>query len=395
MEASGVHIVVLNWNGAADTIDCLRSLAAAVLGGAAVTVVDNGSRDDSLAAIRRAFPVVDLLPLPENRGYAGGNNAGICHALAAGARAVLLLNNDTRVAPDFLDPLVDAMNSSPIAGAVSGAVLRMDRPDVLDVAWCEWHPADRHVVQIIGVNAMPGEGYDRRRAVPIVMGCSVLIAREALERVGLFDEAYFAYHEDVDWSLRAHRAGYELFFEPLSRVYHRGSRSTGMLRGGRPAVIRRRPRADLPNAEPLPWNPVRTYLGARNTCRLLRTYASPRERRAFARAVLREVPLEWTAVLMDEAPRMRMGDWSWRTFAREYFVFRHDVLREPPRGTTARVRRALARVVLPVVDALVSLPRDVLRAWRHGQFAECAEYLRGLRDGALDRPLPLERLGLR
>ena len=317
MDAAGVHIIVLNWNGAADTIECLRSLAAATLGGATVTVVDNGSQDDSVAAIRRECPGIDLLALPENRGYAGGNNTGIRRALAAGATAVLLLNNDTRVAPDFLLPLLEALGSSATAGAVSSAVLRMDRPELLDVAWCEWHPAERHVVQIIGVNAMPGEGYDHRRPVPIVMGCSVLISRQALERVGLFDEAYFAYHEDVDWSLRAHRAGYELFFEPLSRVYHRGSRSTRVLRGERPAVVRRRARAELPNAEPLPWNPVRTYLGARNTCRLLRVYATPRERRSFVRAVLREVPLEWTAVLMDEGSRLRLGDWSWRTFGRD------------------------------------------------------------------------------
>jgi hypothetical protein len=308
---------------------------------------------------------------------------------------VLLLNNDTVVAPDFLPPLLDALASSPRAGAASSAVFRLDRPEMLDVAWCEVDFAQRHAVKIVGVNALPGEGYDRRREVPVVMGCSVLIKAEALRRVGLFDEAYFAYHEDVDWCLRARRAGYELFFEPFSRVYHRGSRSTARPRPLAAPVVRRPAAAELPHAEPLPWNPVRTYLGARNLVRLLRAYATRRQRLSFARACLRELPLEFSALLVGEAGRMRLGAWDWREFFRAYFVERHPVLLTPPRGKLARARRLAALATLPLLDAVWSLPRDIARAWWRGQFVEFAEYLRGLRDGVLDRPLPLGRLGLR
>ncbi|HLK12246.1 MAG TPA: glycosyltransferase family 2 protein [Candidatus Binatia bacterium] len=391
---NAVRIVILNWNAAADTIACLESLKAADLRGASVMVVDNGSRDGSVGRLRTDFPGLRILALPENRGYAGGNNAGIRVALDEGAEGVLLLNSDTRVAPDFLPPLLDAMASSPTAGAVSSAIFRMDRPEMLDVAWCEVHFAQRHVVQIIGVNALPGEGYDRRREVPVAIGCSLLLKAEALRQVGLFDEAYFAYHEDVDWCLRARRAGWELFYEPFSRVYHRGSGSTRALSGRPPAVVRKR-RPELPNAEPLPWNPVRTYLGIRNTIRLLRTYADPREKRSFARACLRELPLELTAVLMGEQARLRLGDWSWKTFLHEYFVARHPTLTATPRGAPGWLRRALGWLVLLPVDVLWVLPRDVLRGCRQGRFREVGEYLRGLRDGLLDRPLPLERLGLR
>src|SRR5262249_11140243 len=111
-----VVIIILNWNGGADTVACLESLAAADLQGASVLVVDNGSRDASIAEVRARFPAQRILALSENRGYAGGNNAGMQAALDEGAAGVLLLNNDTRVASDFLGPLLGAMADSPPSG---------------------------------------------------------------------------------------------------------------------------------------------------------------------------------------------------------------------------------------------------------------------------------------
>jgi GT2 family glycosyltransferase len=137
-------------------------------------------------------------------------------ALERGAAGVLLLNNDTRVAPDFLRPLLDAMNSMPWAGAVSSAILRMDRPDMLDVAYSEVRFWQRNVVQIRGVNALVGQGFDARREVEVAIGCSLLLRAEALRTVGLFDEAYFAYHEEVDWCIRAHAYGWKVLYAPTS-----------------------------------------------------------------------------------------------------------------------------------------------------------------------------------
>src|SRR5262249_53668529 len=98
--ADGARLV-LNWNNPHVAVAWVANLAAADLGGATIWVVDNGSADGSVEAIRARFPAVRTVALPENRGYAGGNNAGIRAALEAGARAVLLLNNDTEVARDF------------------------------------------------------------------------------------------------------------------------------------------------------------------------------------------------------------------------------------------------------------------------------------------------------
>jgi GT2 family glycosyltransferase len=394
LQPADVTIVVLNWNRAADTLACLASLRQADIDGATVLVVDNGSRDGSVAAVRAQFPDVQVLALAENRGYAGGNNAGIRAALEAGARAVLLLNNDTEVAPDFLLGLRWALDSQPRAAGACSAIHRRDRPEMLDVAFAEVDFRQRDAVKIRGVNALPGEGFAARREVDVAVGCSLLLRAEALRAIGLFDEAYFAYHEDVDWCLRARRAGWVLLYEPLSRVFHRGSSSTGAL-AATPAAGGGLGLPDLPNAEPLPWNPVRTYLGARNLVRLLRAHATRGEQLAFARACATGIPLELLAVVKGREGWLRLGRWGYRDFLVQHFIDRHPILSTPRPGAFAAIARAAAALVLVPVDLCWTLPAEIVAAHRRGRFEQFLAYLRGLRDGVLDRPLPLERLGLR
>ena len=391
MNASQVTIVVLNWNRRDDTLACLASLGRAALHGARVLVVDNGSSDGSVEAIRARFPAVDVVALPENRGYAGGCNAGIRVALERDAEGVLLLNNDTEVAPDFLPPLLEAIDSTPDFAAASSAVLRLDRPELLDVAYSEVQFGRRHAVHLVGVNALVGEGFDRRRQIPVATGCSVLLRAEALRAIGLFDEAYFAYHEDVDWCLRAAKRGYRFLYEPYSRVYHHRSRSTVRTRPRRLASPQREEPA-LPQAEPMSWNPVRAYLGARNLVRLMRAHASKRDRAAFLAACARELPLELVAIVFDREGWLQLGRWGWRDAFRDATLGRHPTLATRAGGPLGR---GLVRTALLPYDLLVATPRDVWRAWRTGQLEEYLASVRGLRDGYLRRALPLERLGLR
>ena len=357
-----IAIVVLNWNQRDATLACLDSLAVADLQGAEVFVVDNGSRDGSVEALRERLPAERLILLPENRGYAGGNNAGLSRALDTGAEAVLLLNNDTTVSPDFLLPLVWALEGVPRAAAVCSAIHRADRPEMLDVAYSEVRFGERDAVKLRGVNCLPGSGFGSRVEIEVAVGCSVLLRAAALREVGLFDESYFAYHEDVDWCLRARRLGWTLLYEPYSRVFHRGSGSTANL-VARPAETALE-HPDLPNAEPLPFNPVRAYLGARNLVRLMRAHATPVERRAFALACLREIPLEYLAMVNEREGWLRLGRFGYRDAVRL-------ALRERP-GLIARARDA----------------------HRSGRAAQLTAYLRGLWDGWRNRPLPLRQLGL-
>ncbi|MGH7789072.1 MAG: glycosyltransferase family 2 protein [Candidatus Binatia bacterium] len=363
-ERPAISIVVLNWNQRDATLACLDSLARADLMGANVLVVDNGSRDGTAAAVRAAQPLYQVLELPENRGYAGGNNAGIGAALYGGAELILLLNNDTTVAPDFLLPLLWALKDRPDAAAVCAGVHRADRPEMLDVAYSEVRFREREAVKIRGVNALPGQGFAERREVEVAIGCCLLLRAEAVRQVGALDEAFFAYHEDVDWCLRARKAGWTLLYEPNARVYHSGSGSTIGLHQ-KPAAPQPFEHVDLPNAEPLPYNPVRTYLGARNLVRLLQMHATRPEKIAFLLACLREIPLEYAAVVFDREGWLRLRRWGYRDLARHIFIERQPVL------------------------------QLIRAAERSGRTAEFRAYLRGLWDGLRDRPLPLEELGLR
>ena len=126
--------------------------------------------------------------------------------------------------------------------------MRLDSPEVLQEAWCDVHYGfglARHV----GVNALPGEGFDQPRRVDAAIGCSLLVAADALARVGLLDEAYFAYHEEIDWCVRARKAGYYLYYQPFSRVYHHYSKSTDVARP-RPHAARRPQGESLPEPDP-------------------------------------------------------------------------------------------------------------------------------------------------
>jgi len=355
-------ILVLNWNQRDATLACLESLRRAELRGAEIIVIDNGSRDGSVEALRAALPEQRLIALPENLGYAGGNNVGLRLALAEGADLVLILNNDTLVAPDFLPPLLLALDETPRAAAVCAAIHRADKPEMLNVAYSEVRFGERNAVKLKGVNALPGEGFMRRREVEAVVGCCLLIRSAALREAGLLDEAYFAYHEDIDWSLRVRRAGWTLLYEPFSRVYHATSGSTTL------AVLPDRAgglELGLPNAEPVPFNPKRAYLGARNLVRLVKAHTEPRTQRTFAIRCLIGIPLEYTAVVFNREGSLRLEKWGYKA------LFRLLVDERPP----------------------------VWRAWRDaersGRTAQVWAYTHGLWDGLWNRPLPLHKLGLR
>jgi GT2 family glycosyltransferase len=384
-----VWIVVLNWNRCEETMACLASLGRAELGGATVVVVDNGSRDGTAEAVRARFPAVRLIALAENRGFAGGCNAGIRAALDAGAGAVLLLNNDTEVASDFLEPMIAVLNRRRWAAAVSGAVFRADSREVLDCAWLEIY-FGHGIVRRRGVNALPGEGFDRIRRIGAGLGSCLLLRAAALRRIGLLDESYFAYHEEVDWCFRARRAGLAVYYQPYARVWHRGSTSTAP--ASRPPARRvRARRPELPNPIPVSWNPVRTYLGARNSVRFVRRHGSWLRRAYFALSSLYAVPLQLLAVVLEREDELKIGVLTYRRALTLYCLEAET----GDAGASVTLATRLRALVRAPKHLAISLPADVRRAHAAGATAEVVELVRGLADGWYDRPLPLERLGLR
>ena len=215
-----VGIVLLNWNGWDDTRVCLSSLRQLQYANLEVIVVDNGSSDNSVARIREEFPETKVIETGCNLGFAGGCNLGIVCALGQGSDFVWLLNNDARVHPEALQSLVDKARSSPDIGACGSAIYAMDDPYRLE-AWGGgyinfWLGRSRHFL-----HPVPDE------AVDFITGASMLITREVIERVGLLDQRFFMYWEDADFCCRLRAAGWKLAVAGESRVWHKGSSSTG------------------------------------------------------------------------------------------------------------------------------------------------------------------------
>ncbi len=226
MSVPAVTVILVNWNGWPVTADCLRSLEAATYPRLSTIVVDNASSDGSREAIRREFPWVELLAMPENLRFAGGNNAGIRRALDEGAEAVLLLNNDTVVDPAFVGCLVERLHSDPHCGIAVPKIFYYDDPTRIWYAGgviSMWSGTMRHR----GIREIDNGQYDRAQAVGYATGCCLLARAEAVRTVGLLDEAYYMYSEDADWSARFHRAGYTILYEPRAKVWHKLSVSAG------------------------------------------------------------------------------------------------------------------------------------------------------------------------
>lgn len=244
-----VVALILNWNGRSDTLACLRSLQQQTYPALIPLVVDNGSQDGSVAAIRADFPAVHLIETGANLGFCAGNNVGMTWALAQGADFVLLLNNDTWFDPAMTQELVAEAGRDPQIGLAGPKIYQAKPPTVL------WSAGGR-VTFWGNVTAMRGFGqadrgqYDSAADVDYLPGCGILARRQLLETVGLLDPAYFAYYEDADWAMRARRAGWIVRYVPSARMWHKGGASTGGF-----------------------YNPREKYLSGVNAVRFMRRYA--------------------------------------------------------------------------------------------------------------------------
>lgn len=220
-----VYIIVLNWNGKEDTLDCLRSLRTTAYGNYQVVLVDNGSEDDSVAAVRKDFPEAEIVETGKNLGFAGGNNVGIEYAMQQGADYVFLINNDTTVHSAYLTELVAVAESDDKIGAVGSKIYYHSEPERIWFAGgkINWL---RNKGEHIGLDEIDKGQFDEIREVGYLTGCALLVKREVVEKIGVLEDDYFLYYEDVDYSLRIQNAGYKTIYAPKSMIYHKVSRST-------------------------------------------------------------------------------------------------------------------------------------------------------------------------
>ncbi|HEY8292708.1 MAG TPA: glycosyltransferase family 2 protein [Thermomicrobiales bacterium] len=215
-----VITIVLNWNRCADTLACLASVRAMTYS-TEIVVIDNGSTDESVATIRAAYPDVTILETGMNLGYAAGNNVGFDYVRQqTNSDAILLLNNDTIAAPEMLTQLTAEYEAMEGKAVIGPEVRYADEPRII---WCAGGRIDwwRGYTTNIGIGMEAQEPAPPAADVPFVVGCAMLIPIVALQRIGGFDSRYFMYWEEVDWCIRAQKAGYRARVVPKAVLYHK------------------------------------------------------------------------------------------------------------------------------------------------------------------------------
>lgn len=222
-----VAVVVPNWNGEQDLPTCLESLQTQSLT-PHIIVVENGSVDGSLALLQTQYPSVETLIQPKNLGFAGGVNVGLRRAMELGFPFVALFNNDAVAHKDWLKHLVEAMEARADAGIITCKLLSADKShtDSTGDFYTTWglpYPRDR------GVAA--NKAHDQKEEVFGASGGASLYRSAMLEEIGLFDEDFFAYYEDVDISFRAQLAGWKILYEPKAEAYHQTGATSGKIKG--------------------------------------------------------------------------------------------------------------------------------------------------------------------
>ena len=224
-----VEIIILNYNGRDDTIECLESLDRITYENFHITIIDNGSADNLGPVVREKFSGVRYIYSPENLRFAGGNNLALRKALEESCDYVLLLNNDTVAEPDFLDKLVETGESSGEIGLVGAKMYYYDPPEVI---WFAGGKMDVRFAYMrhLGIGQKDDGSFDTPQEMTFLNGACLLIKSEVLRKAGLLDEDYFLYGEDQDYCLRAQRAGFRLYYQPDARIRHKVSRSTPAFR---------------------------------------------------------------------------------------------------------------------------------------------------------------------
>ncbi len=215
-----VSVVIPNYNGMEFIEICLASLLTQVEP-EQIIVVDNGSSDGSCEFMRSSYPRVRFIELEENYGFSQAVNEGI---QAASSPYVILLNNDTKVCPGFVGALVEALEADEKAFSASARMLKMHSPDEIDDAgdfycalgWAFARGKDK-----------PAERYDQPDRIFAACGGAAIYRRQVMEEIGYFDEAHFAYLEDIDVGYRALIWGWHNLYEPKACVYHVGSGTSG------------------------------------------------------------------------------------------------------------------------------------------------------------------------
>lgn len=229
-----IAVIVLAHNNYSDTYECLESVQRLTYHPVRVYVVDNASTDGTAERMSADFPQVVLIQTHRNLGVAGGFNAGVREALQQGADFVFVLNNDTSLSADMMETLVSAADADPRASILMPKIVYYDEPTRIWSAGARYRRFPPAIV-MRGLNQPDSGQFDVPTLLDYAPTCGLLIHRRSFERVGLFDDGYFFYFDDWDFSLRVRQAGMTIRYVPTARMRHKVSRTIQM--SGRPPVF--------------------------------------------------------------------------------------------------------------------------------------------------------------
>lgn len=211
-----ISIIIVNWNGEKWLSKCLSSLAQQTYKQFEIIFVDNGSKDNSVAYVKKNFPHVKIILNKKNLGFAGGNNVGYKHAKG---EYILLLNNDTWVEKNFLKKIIGAFDRNPRLGSVQPKIVLMDDPKKLDAVGAYWTDSSFLYYYGFGKNSQEKK-YNKKMPFFSNKGAAMLFKKELVDKIGLFDDDFWCYYEETDFCHRVWLAGYECWYYPDAVVHH-------------------------------------------------------------------------------------------------------------------------------------------------------------------------------
>ena len=224
MKTPLVSIITVNYNQSEVTRQLLSSLRKISYQNIEILVIDNGSQNDTPEKLKDDFPEIILIISQENLGFAGGNNLGVDKAKG---EYCLFINNDTEVEPDFLEPLISRMQSDESIGMLSPKIRFHHTPDTIQYAgYTRYHPITMRQ-QLIGYREKDVGQHDAGGYTFAVHGAAMMVPMKIIDQIGSMDEIFFLYYEEHDWCERVKKAGYKMYYESNSIVWHKESISTG------------------------------------------------------------------------------------------------------------------------------------------------------------------------
>ncbi|QIP13510.1 glycosyltransferase family 2 protein [Spirosoma aureum] len=222
-----ISLITINYNQAVVTCDMLESTRQLTYPNFEIIVVDNGSLENPTERIRQGnYPNVTVIVSPDNLGFSGGNNLGLKHAKGD---FYFFLNNDTIVTPDLLETLLEPFRRDSTIGVTCPKIRYYDQPNVIQYAG--YHPLNSYTGRTWAIGLMePDKGqHDQSGPTYFAHGAAMMVSQPVLEQVGSLDDSYFLYYEELDWSARIRRAGFQIYYQAEALIYHRESMSVGKM----------------------------------------------------------------------------------------------------------------------------------------------------------------------